>query len=155
VQGWKELECILTSSSTDFWALVKRLHPFGIGKITYCCSAIHPYDPATMDELRTPRGVDPICATDDTHHVTNPKSPTAFRLWHAIASFCLCKSMVLNLSCFVAHFQRLSTLVAPCSSIGFCNITPQLFSKGLSSWPPENRTVASKGCRGPDWETLV
>jgi len=37
--------------------------------------------------------------------------------------------VVLNLSWFVASFQRLSTLVAPCSSIGFCNITAELFSK--------------------------
>jgi len=29
----------------------------------------------------------------------------------------------------------------PCSSTGFCNITAELFSKGLCWWPPENRSV--------------
>jgi len=49
----------------------------------------------------------------------------------------------------VAPFQRLSTLVVPCSSIGFCNITAELFSRGFCSWPPENVLVAPKGGRGP------
>jgi len=46
------------------------------------------------------------------------------------------RAVVLNLTWFVAPFQRLPTLVAPCSSIGFCNITAELYSKGLSLWPP-------------------
>jgi len=55
------------------------------------------------------------------------------------------RTVDLKLSWFVAPFQRLSTLVAPCSSIGFCNITAELFSKGLCSWTPKNRYVAFKG----------
>jgi len=51
------------------------------------------------------------------------------------------RTVVFNLSWFVAPFQRLSTLVAPCSSIGCCNITAKLFSTDLCSWPPE-RTVS-------------
>jgi len=39
----------------------------------------------------------------------------------------LFRAVVLNISWFVAPFQRLSTLVAPCSSIGFCNITAEQF----------------------------
>ena len=39
-------------------------------------------------------------------------------------------------------FQKRSTLLAPCPSLGFCNVTAELFSKGLCSWPPENRSVA-------------
>ena len=45
-------------------------------------------------------------------------------------------------------FQSLSTLVIPCSSIGFCNITAELFRKDLGSWPPENRSVDPKVGRG-------
>ena len=59
--------------------------------------------------------------------------------------------VVLNLSWFLAPFQRLSTLVISCSSIGFCNITAELqylVSKGLCSWPPENCSVAPRGGRG-------
>ena len=36
----------------------------------------------------------------------------------------------------------------PCSSIGFCNITAELFSKGLCSWPPGKCYVAAKGAEG-------
>jgi len=50
--------------------------------------------------------------------------------------------VVLNLSWFVVPFHRLSTLVASCSSVGFCNITAELSSKGLCSWPP-------RGSRAP------
>jgi len=57
-------------------------------------------------------------------------------------------AVVLNLSWFVAPFQRLPTLVAPYSSIEFCNITAELFSKGLCSWSPGNRSVVPNGCRG-------
>jgi len=45
--------------------------------------------------------------------------------------------------------------LCPCSSIGFFNITAELFSKGLYSWSPENRFVAPEGAEGPGWETLV
>ena len=55
------------------------------------------------------------------------------------------QAVVLNLSWFVAPFQRLSTLVVPCSPIGFYNITTELLSKGLCWWFPENRSVARKG----------
>jgi len=41
------------------------------------------------------------------------------------------KPVILNFSWFVALFERLSTLVAPSSSVGFCNITAELFGKGL------------------------
>jgi len=51
--------------------------------------------------------------------------------------------------------SRLSTLVTPCSSIGFCNITAEIFSKGLCSWPPEDRSVVLKGAQCLGWETLV
>ena len=37
----------------------------------------------------------------------------------------------------------------PCSSTGFCNITAELFSKGLCWWPPENRSVAPNWGQGP------
>jgi len=50
-------------------------------------------------------------------------------------------AVVLNLSWFVAPFQRLSTLVAPCSSERFCNIIAELCNKGLCLWPPGNRSV--------------
>ena len=60
-------------------------------------------------------------------------------------TLCQSKTVVLNLSWFVASFQR---LVAPCSSIGFCNIRAELFSKGHCSWPPGNRSVAPKRGRG-------
>jgi len=33
--------------------------------------------------------------------------------------------------------------------LAFCNITVELFSQGLCSRPPENRSVAPKGARGP------
>jgi len=56
---------------------------------------------------------------------------------------------VLNVFVVCGPFQRLSTLVAPCPSIRFCNITAALFSKGLCSWPLQNRSVAPKGGRGP------
>ena len=46
------------------------------------------------------------------------------------------RAVVLSLSWFVAPFHRLSTLVVPCPSIGFCNITAELFSRGLCSCPP-------------------
>jgi len=51
-------------------------------------------------------------------------------------------------SWFVAPFPRLPTIAAPCSSIGFCNITAELFSKGLCSWPLGNRSVVPNGGRG-------
>jgi len=71
----------------------------------------------------------------------------------------LYRPVVLNLSWFVAPFQRLSTLVAPCSSIeiplslaftlGFCNITAELFAKTsahgsrrTASWPPREPRAA-------------
>jgi len=57
------------------------------------------------------------------------------------------EAVFLNLSWFVVPFQRLPTLVAPCSSIGFCNITAELFSKGLCSWSPGNRSVVPNGSR--------
>jgi len=59
------------------------------------------------------------------------------------------RPVALNLSWFVALFQRLSILVAPCPSIGFCNITAEVVSEGLYSWPPENPCVAPKGGRVP------
>jgi len=31
---------------------------------------------------------------------------------------------------------------------GLCTVTAELFSKGLCSWPPENRSVAPEGGRG-------
>jgi len=38
--------------------------------------------------------------------------------------------------------------------LAFCNIiTAELFSKGLCSWHPENRSVAPKG--GLGWKTLA
>jgi len=58
------------------------------------------------------------------------------------------KAVVRNLAWFVALFQRNPTLVVPCSSIGFCNITAELFSKGLCSWPLGNRSVVPNGGRG-------
>ena len=75
-------------------------------------------------------------------------TPSSIQLWLSIP-------VVLNLAWFVAPFQRLSTLVAHCSSIGFCNITAELFGKGLCSWPPENRSMAPKGAEGPSWETWI
>jgi len=51
------------------------------------------------------------------------------------------KTVVLNLSWFVTPLQRLRALLAPCSTTGFCNITAELFSKGVCSWPPGNRSV--------------
>jgi len=59
------------------------------------------------------------------------------------------KPVLLNLSWFVALFQRLSTLVTPYSSMGFCNIRTELFSKGFCSWPPENFSVIPKRGRRP------
>ena len=58
------------------------------------------------------------------------------------------ETVVLNLLWFVAPFQRLPTLVDPCSSIEYCNITAELFSKSLCSWPPGNRSVVPNGGRG-------
>jgi len=63
--------------------------------------------------------------------------------------FLLFSTVVLNLWWFAASFQKLSTLVAPSSSIGFCNITAELLSTGICSWSPENRSVAPKAGRGP------
>jgi len=60
----------------------------------------------------------------------------------------LFRSLVLNPSWFVAPFQRLSTLVVLCLSIAFCQITAELFSKCLCSWPPENYSMAPKWGRG-------
>jgi len=40
-------------------------------------------------------------------------------------------------------------------ALGLCNITVKLPSKGLCSWPPENRSVAPRGAKGSVWETLV
>jgi len=58
--------------------------------------------------------------------------------------------VVLKLSGAVASFQRLSTLVATCSSIkipsfGLCS-RPLL---GLCTWSPENSSVAPKGDEDP------
>ena len=39
--------------------------------------------------------------------------------------------------------------VNTCSSIGFCNITAELFSKGLCLWPQKNWSVAAMGAEGP------
>jgi len=44
---------------------------------------------------------------------------------------CCIWPVVLNLSWFVAAFHWRIT-------IGFCNITAELFSKGICSWPPES-----------------
>jgi len=67
-------------------------------------------------------------------------------------------SVVLKLPWFVANCQRLSTLVAPCSSIGFCNITGELFSKGppargpriIALWPPGDRGTRLRNAVLPD-----
>jgi len=59
------------------------------------------------------------------------------------------EAMVLYLSWFVAAFQRLSTLVAPCSSIGFCDITAKLFSKGLCWWPRRTAPLPPRWPRVP------
>jgi len=58
------------------------------------------------------------------------------------------RPVVLNLSWFVALFQRLSILLASSSWTGFCNVTAEIFSKGLCSWPTEDRSVPPKGGRG-------
>jgi len=34
-------------------------------------------------------------------------------------------------------------------TLGLCNITAKLPSENLRSWPPENRSVAPSGGRGP------
>jgi len=34
-------------------------------------------------------------------------------------------------------------------TLGLCNITAELPSEGLFSWPPDNRYVAPNGGRGP------
>ena len=44
-----------------------------------------------------------------------------------ICYFASLGSVLLKLSWFVSPFQKLSILVAPCSSIGFCSITAELF----------------------------
>jgi len=49
--------------------------------------------------------------------------------------------------------KTLNTCGLPCSSIGFCNITAEMFSKGLCSWPPENRSVGPRRAEGPGWGT--
>jgi len=50
--------------------------------------------------------------------------------------FCPTNEVVLSLSWYLSTFQRLSTLLAPCSSIGlYCNIMAELFSKDHSSCP--------------------
>jgi len=36
----------------------------------------------------------------------------------------------------------------PCSSIGFCNITAELFNKSLYSWSPREPIRCSRGVRG-------
>ena len=61
---------------------------------------------------------------------------------------------VLNLSRFVVPFQKLSTPVTVLIN-RFCNITAELFSKGLYSRSPENRFVAPEVAEGPGWETLI
>jgi len=50
---------------------------------------------------------------------------------------------------FVAPFQTLSTLMAPCSSLRFCNITAEPFRvpRRTAPWP-------SRGTEGSGWETL-
>jgi len=58
------------------------------------------------------------------------------------------RNSVSQSSWFVLPFQRLPRLVALCSSIRFSNITTELFSKGLCSWPPGNRSVVPNGGRG-------
>jgi len=40
-------------------------------------------------------------------------------------------------------------------TLGLCNITAMLPSKGFCTLAPENCSVAPKGGRGPVWETLV
>jgi len=40
-------------------------------------------------------------------------------------------------------------------TLGLCNITAKLPSEDLFSWPPENRSVVSKGGERPVWEALV
>jgi len=47
-----------------------------------------------------------------------------------------------------AVILNFSWLVAPCSSIRFCNITAELFSKGRWSWLLANRSVAPRGAEG-------
>jgi len=67
----------------------------------------------------------------------------------------LFKPMVLNLSWFMAPFQRLSTLVAPCSSIkipsfflGFA-VSRQIFSKDVCLWPQRTALWPPRGPRAP------
>jgi len=57
----------------------------------------------------------------------------------------LTRSVVLNLSWFVAPSK--GSQQAPARH--FCDITAQLFAKGLYLWPQENFSVAPKGCWGP------
>jgi len=40
-------------------------------------------------------------------------------------------------------------------TLGLCNITVKLPSKGRCSWGPENRSVAPKWAEGIVWETLA
>ena len=54
-------------------------------------------------------------------------------------------AVVLKLSWAVAPSKDSQHIV----TFGLCNITAKLPSKGLCSWPPDNRSVAPKGGRGP------
>jgi len=77
-----------------------------------------------------------VCTSFCTLSLTGSSDAFIITVHASPCLFCPTNEVVLSLSWFVSPFQRLSTLLAPCSSIGFyCNIMAELFSKDLSSCP--------------------
>ena len=59
------------------------------------------------------------------------------------------RPVVLNVSWFLAPSPLFNWRIINIVTLGFCNITAELISKSLCSWPPENSFVVPKGPRAP------